>query len=67
MGLGEARPADHLRLAIAGDFFPISRLMKIPHELLECGAETAIVLGSGLGPFAESLPHDYAVAYSEIE
>jgi purine-nucleoside phosphorylase len=41
--------------------------MKIPHELLECGAETAIVLGSGLGPFAESLPHDYAVAYSEIE
>ena len=29
----------------------------IPRELAECGATTAIVLGSGLGPFAEGLDH----------
>ncbi len=36
----------------------------LPRELAECGAKTAIVLGSGLGPFADGLEqissHDYA-------
>ena len=41
--------------------------MNIPREILESGAETAIVLGSGLGPFADSLPHDFVVDYSAIE
>jgi purine-nucleoside phosphorylase len=41
--------------------------MKIPSEILECGAESGIVLGSGLGPFVESLPHRYVVDYAEIE
>ena len=41
--------------------------MTIPKELQECGAETAIVLGSGLGGFAESLPHDFSVEYGAIE
>lgn len=41
--------------------------MKIPQELQECGAETAIVLGSGLGGFVESLPHDFSVEYEAIE
>ena len=29
--------------------------ISVPRELAECGAKTAIVLGSGLGPFAEGL------------
>jgi purine-nucleoside phosphorylase len=41
--------------------------MKIPREILECGAETAIVLGSGLGPFADSLPQIHAIPYHTIE
>ena len=41
--------------------------MKIPREILECGAETAIVLGSGLGPFAESLPPFHSIPYDSIE
>lgn len=41
--------------------------MKIPNELRECGAETAIVLGSGLGGFVDSLPHDFSVEYGAIE
>lgn len=41
--------------------------MKIPKELQECGAETAIVLGSGLGGFVESLPQDFSVEYGAIE
>ena len=41
--------------------------MIIPKELQECGAETAIVLGSGLGGFVESLPHDFSVEYGAIE
>lgn len=41
--------------------------MKIPDELLNCRAETAIVLGSGLGRFAESLPHVFSVEYGAIE
>jgi purine-nucleoside phosphorylase len=41
--------------------------MKIPKELQECGAETAIVLGSGLGGFVESLPHGFSVEYGAIE
>lgn len=39
----------------------------LPKSLLECGAETAIVLGSGLGPFAEAVPHVAEVNFSEIE
>ena len=41
--------------------------MIIPKELQECGAETAFVLGSGLGGFVESLPHDFSVEYGAIE
>jgi purine-nucleoside phosphorylase len=41
--------------------------MKIPPEILECGAETAIVLGSGLGPFAESLPQHFVCSYDKID
>ena len=41
--------------------------MKIPSEILDCGAETAIVLGSGLGPFAESLPQKFVCEYDKIE
>ncbi|MFM8763858.1 MAG: purine-nucleoside phosphorylase [Spartobacteria bacterium] len=41
--------------------------MKIPKELQDCGAETAIVLGSGLGGFVESLSHDFSVEYGAIE
>jgi purine-nucleoside phosphorylase len=41
--------------------------MIIPKKLQECGAETAIVLGSGLGGFVESLPHDFSVEYGAIE
>jgi len=38
----------------------------LPNSLSDCGAETAIVLGSGLGPFADALPHIAAVDFSEI-
>jgi purine-nucleoside phosphorylase len=41
--------------------------MKIPPEILDCGAETAIVLGSGLGPFAESLPQHFVCGYEKID
>ncbi|MBU6181173.1 MAG: purine-nucleoside phosphorylase [Verrucomicrobia bacterium] len=41
--------------------------MEIPRELLDCGAETAIVLGSGLGPFADSLPKIHSIPYDSIE
>lgn len=41
--------------------------MKIPGEIKNSGAETAIVLGSGLGPFAESLEHDFSIGYGAIE
>ena len=41
--------------------------MKIPPEILDCGAETAIVLGSGLGPFADSLPQKFICEYDKIE
>ncbi|MFZ4598494.1 MAG: purine-nucleoside phosphorylase [Terrimicrobiaceae bacterium] len=40
--------------------------IELPKELLECGAETAIVLGSGLGPFADSLEHEMVMEYSSI-
>ncbi|MEI8294321.1 MAG: purine-nucleoside phosphorylase [bacterium] len=40
--------------------------MQIPNELQHCGAQTAIVLGSGLGCLAESLPQEYAVDYSKL-
>lgn len=39
----------------------------LPKELRECGAETAIVLGSGLGSFADALEHVAVVNYSEID
>lgn len=38
----------------------------LPRELAECGARTAIVLGSGLGPFADRLEHVCSVEYSEL-
>jgi purine-nucleoside phosphorylase len=38
----------------------------IPDALKTCGAKLAIVLGSGLGPFAESLEHELVVPYGEI-
>lgn len=39
---------------------------QIPAALKNCGAKLAIVLGSGLGPFAESLPHELVVDYGDI-
>lgn len=42
------------------DFF------QVPDSLKNCGARLAIVLGSGLGPFAESLEHDLVLPYGEI-
>ncbi len=41
--------------------------MKIPGELINCRAETAIVLGSGLGRFAENLPQTFSVDYGAID
>lgn len=41
--------------------------MKIPDELINCRAETAIVLGSGLGRFAENLPQTFSVDYGAID
>lgn len=38
----------------------------IPQELVECGATTAIVLGSGLGKFAEGLEHLGSHEYSGL-
>lgn len=38
----------------------------LPRELAECGATTAIVLGSGLGAFAEGLEHLHSHEYSEL-
>jgi len=39
----------------------------LPDALKNCGAKLAIVLGSGLGPFAESLEHEFVVPYGDIE
>jgi purine-nucleoside phosphorylase len=39
---------------------------QIPDALRESGAKLAIVLGSGLGPFAESLEHEAVVPYGEV-
>ncbi len=39
---------------------------QIPAALKHCGAKLAIVLGSGLGPFAESLEHDLVLPYGEV-
>ena len=41
--------------------------MEIPPQLVDCGAETAIVLGSGLGLFAKSLPEISTIEYRAIE
>lgn len=37
-----------------------------PDALAASGAKVAVVLGSGLGPFADSLEHDCAVGFHEI-
>ncbi len=39
---------------------------RLPRELAECGATTAIVLGSGLGVFAEGLEHLHTHEYSGL-
>jgi purine-nucleoside phosphorylase len=39
---------------------------QIPEALKNCGAKLAIVLGSGLGPFAESLEHELVVPYEDV-
>ncbi len=39
---------------------------QIPDGLRDCGAKLAIVLGSGLGPFAESLEHELVVHYGDV-
>lgn len=39
---------------------------QIPDALKEAGAKLAIVLGSGLGPFADSLEHELVVHYGDI-
>ena len=41
--------------------------MNIPPELMDCGADTAIVLGSGLGLFAKRLPEIFSIDYGAIE
>lgn len=41
--------------------------LRVPENLKSCGAKLAIVLGSGLGPFADSLEHEIVVPYGEIE
>jgi purine-nucleoside phosphorylase len=41
--------------------------MNIPPELMDCGADTAIVLGSGLGLFTKSLPEIFSIDYGAIE
>lgn len=38
----------------------------VPDSLRNSGAKLAIVLGSGLGPFAESLEHELVVPYGDI-
>lgn len=38
----------------------------LPRELSECGAKTAIVLGSGLGPFADGLEQISSYEYSSL-
>jgi len=40
--------------------------MTIPRELSESGAKTAIILGSGLGSFADSLDHLCSLAFDEL-
>lgn len=40
--------------------------MTIPRELADCGATTAIVLGSGLGPFADELECVWTADYSAL-
>lgn len=39
---------------------------QIPDALKNCEAKLAIVLGSGLGPFAESLEHELVVHYGDV-
>lgn len=40
--------------------------MTIPSELSGCGARTAVVLGSGLGPFADGLEIKASFAYADL-
>ncbi len=44
----------------------LEEFSQIPAALKNCGAKLAIVLGSGLGPFAESLAHELVVDYGDI-
>ncbi|HRJ74226.1 MAG TPA: purine-nucleoside phosphorylase [Terrimicrobiaceae bacterium] len=39
---------------------------QIPDALRDCGARLAVVLGSGLGPFAESLEHELVVHFGDV-
>jgi len=41
--------------------------MTIPPEIKESGVETAIVLGSGLGPFTENVPCGFSIDYTAVE
>ena len=47
--------------------FPFVAGMKIPSELLDCGANLALVLGSGLASFTDTLPRHAIVPYSTID
>ena len=39
---------------------------QIPDALRDCGAKLAIVLGSGLGPFVESLEQELVLPYGDV-
>lgn len=45
----------------------MSNELILPKELRECGAQTAIVLGSGLGSFVELLEQVATIDYNKIE
>lgn len=40
--------------------------MKLPTSLTACAARTAVVLGSGLGPFVEGLEIEHSFGYGEL-
>jgi len=40
--------------------------MHVPEEIKGSGVRTAIVLGSGLGPFAEGLEHEFVLDYASV-
>lgn len=55
-----------MNLDYCWDFSFVSE-MKIPSELLDCGADLALVLGSGLASFTDPLPRHATVPYSTID